>query len=253
LRHDTILYAKQSYTGTTMCEYPAGYVEPLPHFWARFETMAKSAGDLIEKTPFPDRTVEKPLFGRLTQKVRLKDLQKRQAEFFRNFAKQIGVIRGIAEKELAQKPLAKEEEQFLKKIVEIEFRGSGGPRYNGWYFGLFYKGPTDADKWDALVADVHTDTPDPMIPDPGCVLTQGVGNVELLMIAVDSGRDRMLYAGPVLSHYEFEMPGTTRKSDSEWRKEIKEGKLPAAPEWTKSYRVPGENRDAQNYRDDRAE
>jgi hypothetical protein len=251
LRHDTILYAKQSYTGTTLCEYPFGYVEPIPHFWTRFETMAKRAADLIEKTPFPDRVVEKPYFGQLEMKVALKDVQKRQAAFFRNFAKQLGVLRGIAEKELAQKALAKEEESFLKKIVEIEFRGSGGPSYNGWYFGLFYKGPTDADKWDALVADVHTDTPDPMIPDPGCVLTQGVGNVELLLIAVDSGSDKMMYAGPVLSHYEFEMPETTRKSDSEWRKEIKEGKLPKRPEWTKGYLVPGENKDAKNYKEER--
>src|SRR5262249_13264285 len=27
LRHDTILYAKQSYTATTLCYYPAGFVE----------------------------------------------------------------------------------------------------------------------------------------------------------------------------------------------------------------------------------
>jgi hypothetical protein len=60
-----------------------------------------------------------------------------------------------------------------------------------------------------------------------------------------------MYAGPVLSHYEFEMPETTRKSDSEWRKEIKEGKLPKRPEWTKSYLVPGENKDAKNYKEER--
>jgi hypothetical protein len=49
----------------------------------------------------------------------------------------------------------------------------------------------------------------------------------------------MVYAGPVLSHYEFEMPGLTRRSDSEWREEIRNGKLPPRPEWTRSYLVPG--------------
>jgi hypothetical protein len=248
LRHDTILYVKQSYTGTTLCYYPAGYVEAVPHFWTRFEKMASRAAELIEKTPFPDRVVEKPVLGTITQKVALKAVQAQQAAFFRNFAKQIGVLKGIAEKELAQKELTKEETEFLEKVVEIVHRGSGGPRYNGWYFGLFYKGPTDADKWDALVADVHTDVPDPNVGDPGCVLTQGVGNVDFLLIAIDNGKDRMVYGGPVLSHYEFEMPGVGRKSDSEWRKEIRDGKLPPRPSWTKTYLVPGENKDAKNYK-----
>jgi hypothetical protein len=247
LRHDTILYVKQSYTSGTLCEYPAGYVEPRPEFWARCEKMASRAAELIEKTPFPDRTVEKPITDKFKVKVSLKQVQAQQAAFFKNFAKQLGVLRGIAAKELEQKPLSADETTFLKKIVEIEFRGSGGPRYNGWYFGLFYKGHTDADRWDALVADVHTDAPDDNVGDPGCVLTQGVGNVDLLLVAIDNGKDRMVYAGPLLSHYEFEMPGVARKADSEWRKEIREGKLPPRPAWTRSYLVPGENKDARNY------
>jgi hypothetical protein len=230
LRHDTILYAKQSYTATDLCYYPAGFVEPLPGFWLRLEKMAARGAEQIEKTPFPDQGT-----------------QTRQAQHFRNFAKQVSILRGIAEKELAQKELTKEETTFLEKTVEIQFRGSGGPRYNGWYFGLFYKDRQDADKWDALVADVHTDTPDPIYNDPGCVLTQGVGNVDLLLVAIDNGKDRMVYAGPVFSHYEFEMPGVTRKSDSEWRKDIKEGRLAPRPPWTQSYLVPGTNPDVKRY------
>jgi hypothetical protein len=33
LRHDTILYFKQSYTETYLCSYPYGFVEPIPAFW----------------------------------------------------------------------------------------------------------------------------------------------------------------------------------------------------------------------------
>ena len=62
--------------------------------------------------------------------------------------------------------------------------------------------------------------------------------VDLLMIAVDNGKDKMVYAGPVQSHYEFEMPGVARKSDSEWRNDIKIGNVPPRPDWTKSYLVP---------------
>ena len=32
LRHDTILYAKQSYTGGVACEFPDAYVDPYPAF-----------------------------------------------------------------------------------------------------------------------------------------------------------------------------------------------------------------------------
>jgi hypothetical protein len=82
--------------------------------------------------------------------------------------------------------------------------------------------------------------------NPGSVLHQGVGNVELLMIAVNNGEDKMVYAGPVFSHYEFEMPGVLRKSDDEWRKDITTSNwqtdstrdtLPPRPDWTKSYLV----------------
>ena len=49
LRHDTILYVKQSYTGGDTCYYPAGYVEPVPNFWSRMEKMITRAAELIEK------------------------------------------------------------------------------------------------------------------------------------------------------------------------------------------------------------
>jgi hypothetical protein len=53
LRHDTILYAKQSYTGGTRCFYPAGFVEPRPEFWGRFERMVQLAAQQINRTRFP--------------------------------------------------------------------------------------------------------------------------------------------------------------------------------------------------------
>lgn len=227
LRHDTILYAKQSYTGGIPCYYPAGFVEPRPEFWGRFEKMAMLAAELIEKTPFPGSS---------------QNIQQKQSKFFENFAQQLAILKGIAVKELAQQELTEEETQFLRRIVEITEQGSGEPRYSGWYPNLFYKEPQDSDEWDAIVADVHTDVPAPIVGDPGSVLHEGVGSVDLLMIAVDSGQDKMVYAGPVLSHYEFEMPGVSRKSDSEWQQDFQKGSLPPRPDWTKSYLVPLENK-----------
>ncbi len=236
LRHDTIVYVKQSYTGMMSCYYPAGFVEPRPTFWECFEKMARLAANLIENTTFPDCSAEQDDGGH-KYKVRLRDIQKKQIKFFKNFAHKLAILKGIAEKELAQEKFTQEETKFLEDIVELD-RGSGGDySYNGWYPTLFYKGAKDSGKRDVIVADVHTNLPAQLIGDPGCVLHQGVGDVDLLMIAVDNGKDKMVYAGPVLSYYEFEMPGVSRKSDSDWRCDLEIGNVPPRPDWTKSYLV----------------
>jgi hypothetical protein len=257
LRHDTVLYAKQSYTGTPACSYPAGFVEPLPHFWDRFRKMAARAADLIAQTPYPDYTEEKRVFEGFkdgterwrTEPVKRsgKELNDRQAAFLRNFAAQLAVLAEISRKEQAQQELTAEETRFLNEVVQLAKHGSGQALHGGWYPGLFYRDRFDAAKWDALLADVHTDPPDDLDRDPGCVLHEGVGNVDLLVIAVDSGTDRMVYLGPVLSHYEFEMQGTARRSDQEWQQILKDGKEPPRPEWTKGYLAPGRNEAARHY------
>jgi hypothetical protein len=250
LRHDTVLYAKQPYTGVPACSYPAGFVEPVPHFWGRFEKMAARAAELIARTPYPDYTEERTLPDRPKPEVvrhRGQERNDKQAEFLRNFGRQLAVLAEIARKEQAQKALTPQETLFLQEVVQLTKHGSGQAQHGGWYPGLFYKGRMDAASWDALVADVHTDPPDPMDGDPGCVLHQGVGNVDLLVIAVDSGGDRMVYAGPVLSHYEFEVAGVARQSDREWRQGLRQGQAPPRPGWTQGYLVPGLNEAAKHY------
>jgi hypothetical protein len=240
LRHDTILYAKQSYTSGAECYYPAGFVEPVPHVWARFEKMVRRAADLLDKTPFPQGAVViKDERGQ--RRVDFDARRKHQIAFLLNFAEQIGKLKTIAVKELEQKETTAVERKFLEDIVQRD-HGSGHTEYNGWYTKLFYKSTTDCGQPDPLVADVHTDVPAPIFGDPGCVLHQGVGNVDLILVAIDNGKDRMMYAGPVLSHYEFEMSGIARKADSEWRADLAAGRLPPRPEWTRTYLVPGKNR-----------
>jgi hypothetical protein len=257
LRHDTILYVKQSATMSILCFYPAGYVEPRLGFWEQFQKMAERTAQLIERVPFPTRSIERelkteedcqwatkykanyiqPEYGRqIKAAVQLQDVKNRQLTFFRKFAKTLAILKELVRKELAQEAFSEADVQFLRKIVEVIHHGSGAPTYSGWYFSLFYQGYEDSKKWDAIVADVHTDFPDPYdTGDPGCVLHQGVGNVDLLMVAVDNGEDKMVYAGPVLSHYEFEMPGVSRKSDSEWQRDLRMGNCPPRPEWVNEY------------------
>jgi hypothetical protein len=47
LRHDTILYAKQSSTVVNGCTYPAGYIEPRVEFWRRLGETLNGAANLL--------------------------------------------------------------------------------------------------------------------------------------------------------------------------------------------------------------
>jgi len=251
LRHDTVLYAKQSYTPFVICSYPHGFVEPLPQFWASMKTLADVAADSIGSLPMPSWTVTVP--GRSiwspTVTSQLSTLQSNQVAALQYFSAQMRTLQRIAEKELQQVPLDAVETDFLKSVVENHGVCTGGPRFTGWYPNLFYRNafwhPADfvefegCGRWDALVVDVHTDTPDPFgTCDPGAVIHEATGDVHLMLIAVDNGPDRIAYAGPVLSHYEFEVPGVRRKTDEEWQTEFRRGGKPPSPEWTRGYLVP---------------
>jgi hypothetical protein len=238
LRHDTVLYAKPSYSAGDTCSYPAGFVEPVPHFWSRFEKMVKHTEALLEKVPFPDVKV-----GQYVSKG--KDRKAPHLATIQRFAKVAGKLRSIAEKELAQKELSKEETKFLEEIV-VRSNLCGAPPISGWYPELFTnrsqeQDRDDAHKWVALVTDVHTDPPSPPVADPGCVLHQAVGNVDLLVIAIDNGKDRMVYAGPVFSHYEFTTPNAVRRTNGDWQQQLRSGTQPARPAWTSGYLAPGVN------------
>ncbi len=228
LRHDTIFYVKQSYTEGAVCYYPAGLVEPVVTFWAQLEATAGRSADLLAATPFPPAVAA---------------TQAKQVKFLRDFAAQMGRLKTVATKQLAHQELTAVEKKILEDVMQITHHSLGctsEERYSGWYPALFYRDPKDCVKWDALVADVHTDVPS--LDDPGCVLHQGIGGVDLLIVAAENGSDRVAYAGPTLSHYEFEMPGVSRKSDKEWRTDLLDAKVPPRPEWTRGYLVPHPDR-----------
>jgi hypothetical protein len=246
LRHDTVLYVKQTFTAMASCTYPVGYVEPVPQFWLRLEKMATRAADLLQKVNYPNSFTEvqdlKVQNRQLVPVPRRVDvagttLQASHVKFLQDFAKQMSVLKSIAIKELNQQELAAEEVTFLKEVVQTEREGSGSTMYGGWYPKLFYSGKKDSGVRDAVVADVHTDPPDMLTPDPGCTLHQGVGDVDFMLIAIKSRDEWIVYGGGVLSHYEFDTPPAVRMTDSEWEKELNERKQPPRPAWTRSYLV----------------
>jgi hypothetical protein len=249
LRHDTVLYAKQSYTEPLLCGYPAGFVEPRPEFWQQMQRLADVTAEAIGTLSLsgvvsvPSHDPQFPV--NLT--FDLSAVQATQLAFLSAFSAQMGVLGEMARKELAQQPFTTNEVNLLRNVVEQSSTYTGERQWNGWYPGLFYvtglggsaSQKPGCDQWDPLVADVHTDLPDDVVGDPGAVIHEAVGNVHCLLIAIDNGPDRMVYAGPVLSHYEFEVPGVNRLSDADWQAELNANQQPPPPDWTSSYFVPG--------------
>jgi hypothetical protein len=211
LRHDTILYAKQSYTGGILCEYPAGYVEPYPAFFSRVARLAELAS------------------------VQLADQQKALpdvATFLARFAALTTRLAKLAQKELDGQPFTDDERGFVKDIISVSWRGGGcggpTPTYSGWYRDLIYQGKPDL--WKPTIADVHTD------PNSQNVLEVGTGDAKLVVVAVDNGADRAAYVGPISSYYEF--TSHDRLTDQEWWKQVWAGEMPARPAWTSAFEPP---------------
>jgi hypothetical protein len=201
LRHDTILYTKQSYTiNVTAMPMPleekpvVGYVEPVPDFYARLFALTNMTNQGLDEMGVLDFTSK----ARLTN---LEDILSR--------------LQTISEKELENKELTAEDYKFIKTF---------GDQLQGTIADV-----DDKAKKTTIVADVHTDQ------NTEKVLEEGVGHVNMLVVAYKLPDGRILIgAGPVMSHYEFKQPLQDRLTDEKWR-EMLEANTPKRPEWTSTY------------------
>jgi hypothetical protein len=214
--------------------------------------MVRRTAALVQAAPYEGAV---PIFG---GEVRLADLQTAQTNFLNLFAERLRTLGDIAEHELIQGRLTPTQVAFLDGIMQDRGVGySNTRRFDGWYPKLYYRSPAHRDstgtwdreygsqKYDPLVVDVHNDVPRPdifedgrILADPGGILHEAVGKVDMLYVVINFGSQRVMYAGPVMSHYEFETAFPTRKSDSEWEADIRYNRTPAPPPWTANYLVP---------------
>ncbi len=229
LRHDTILYVKQP-VGGGACYYPEGFVEPRIEFWRRLEDLARRSSQGIAA------------LANTAEGAALSERQSEQARFLNNFADTVADLGKIAEKQLAEQELTADDRWYLENIVEIveTYSVLGGviKLYNGWYPALFYTGHFDSANNDALIADVHSSIPTPDGAYEGHVMNQATGYVNLMAIAIENGDDKVVYLGPVMSHYEFRTPVEVRLNDDEWKQRLRDGDAPPHSEWTLDYLVP---------------
>jgi hypothetical protein len=248
LRHDTVLYVKQPYTGQVLCSYPDGFIEPRVTFWEHMRDMALRTRDLMATLPTNGDFVFEPNDTYDTAFTNsLGTIYTNRLQFLDNFATNMITLRDISLKELGRQALNSNEVFFVQSLIENPYQYGSVRSYSGWYPHIFYYNAralrsliSPCDMWDALVTDVQTDPTDPVVGDPGSILHEGVGNVHLLVISVNWGLgDAAVYAGPVMSHYEFELGPTTRETDSQWKADLHNGVQPTQPDWTRSYLIPG--------------
>ncbi len=202
LRHDTILYAKQSYTYTIAClpEAVYGYVEPVPRLYARLAGLCKMMMTGLESRSLLSSLIYSKLFG-------LHDF--------------LLSLRDIAIKELEGTALSAEDYSVI--------------RSSGSTLGNIIRMPTDdyltsdTDKDMAVVVDVHTDVNNLQ------VLEEGVGRPMIILVAVRIHNQVYLTKGAIMSYYEFTWSMDDRLTDEAWQEMLNSGEEPALPSWTSSF------------------
>jgi hypothetical protein len=202
LRHDNLLYAKQSYTGVPICSFPYSYVEPFPELYGALKNTGIAGYNYFENVQFLDNSIKQNIL-----------------DYFTNLQYTCDTLKSISEKELSDTPLSPAETNFLKNMM---FEATNyGPAYNGWYPHLVYrddeyeyKGLMDA---NYLVADIHTTPSDCVGNMFGWISHVGTGPVDMgVFIANMPGGDECAFIGPVLSYREYVTTGFLRLTDDEW-------------------------------------
>jgi hypothetical protein len=222
LKHDTILYAKQVYAelggGGPQPPQPlpaAGYVEPVPEFYARLAALARMTQDGLSSRGL---------------------LSENEANSLSRLIQLADAFQLMAEKELRGEPLTEEEQHLIRyyggELEHLVMASGDIPDEDP--FGQPYM---DEEPQAAVIADVATD-PDPNrdgSADP-IVLEEAVGRIDEIYVVVPAvAEDGTIFLevakGGVFSYYEFPWPADDRLTDEKWREMLETGTAPDRPVW----------------------
>jgi hypothetical protein len=196
LRHDTILYAKQSYalpasSFPTPPPPPPGYIESVPVFWGR----------LLALTQMTSRGLDD--LNVLTQEARSR---------FTELENLLQRILDIVAKQLTNVELSTEDRAYIIALPET--------------LDSIVSGMEDIALKTTLAADVHT------YGLEGKVVEEATGKVDLIIVACPMPDGKAFLAlGPVLSYYEFKHPMSDRLTDEAWRQMYDSPDRPGRPDW----------------------
>jgi hypothetical protein len=211
LRHDTILYAKQS---CSVGVHPDsriihGYVEPNPWLFARLAALTRYMRDGLDDLgllQFPDCYFEERLIG---------------------LERLLLVLKTIAEKELTGQTVSSAEDKAIvgigPEIVKlVMFDGDSDDYTCPWFPGDGF----ESDDQMPIIADVHT--------GPGSCLEEGTGYPFNLYVVVPLNGELTVTWGAGFSYYEFLQPISNRLTDEAWQQMLQTNP-PEPPVWMASF------------------
>jgi len=215
LRHDTLLYVKQSYSGGNGCEYPDAYVEPAPAFYDAMVHLGQLGQGMAVELASSGYDVT--------------DVE----DYFVTFEGTMGTLGQISHKELEGSALTTAEFDFLRGAVEQEMVGCGEIMWDGWFVDLLF----DREKVEdvaAVIADTHTAPTDAAGNEKGWVFHGATGTPTLTVMTVQDCSGVRAFVGPGSSFHTVLTENYERLSDSQWRSELQKSEQPR-PAWTSSF------------------
>ena len=202
LRHDTILYAKQSYTkfASMPPEPDQGYVEANPELFARLSSLASMTFEGLNSRNIMPEVINERLTLLVTTLHQLTEISVKELEDRSLNSEEGEIIENIG--------------MILQTIVDINESSY----------------TSEVDTRMAAVADVHTD------PNSGTVLEEGVGNPYVIFTVNKVNGELILSRGATFSYYEFTHPLAERLTDEEWHLILDQGNnVPELPIWVGSF------------------
>ena len=206
LRHDTILYAKQSCTELVsdklMNNNIQGYVEPNPYLFARLASLSKLMCEGLLGLSILNEEMEAKL-------TTLEEL--------------LLTLKSISEKELTGGNITMGEYSticdFGKIIEDLVTFGEEAEWGNG-------PDPYSSEDEMPVIADVHTDS------NTGTCLEEGVGYPFRIFVICQVENELKVTVGGIFSYYEFIQPLSNRLTDEEWAEMLVSEDPPQLPYWT---------------------
>lgn len=197
LRHDTILYVKQSYSTGVACAFPDALVEPNPAFFGKVADFA-ARGQAVAAALLPGTS----------------GVPGNAADYFALLGTVATTLKGMAEDQAAGTPFSAEQMAFINEAVRVQ-RICGGAVATGWYPRLLFNAG-DATDYHPSIADVHTAPTDEAGNPIGNVLHVGTGYARLMVVTANTCEGPKAYAGLASSYFETVTENLQRLDDPTW-------------------------------------
>jgi hypothetical protein len=216
LRHDTILYNKQSYTSGASCEFPDAAVDPYPELYAAIARLAAHGEGLSQRFT---GVADGPWLDSVNQ-------------YFTRLGDIAAMLESIADTQATHGALSAEQLKFVNDAVVVQKVPAGCTSVDegsGWFTQLYFS-QGDVLAYAPTIADVHTQPTDEVGAPVGRVLHVGTGMPRLMVVTLDGCDGARAYAGLSSSYYEQITQNFERLTDAQWKQTLMRAP-PPAPAW----------------------